>query len=177
MATSTTWEKSLDVPTKKLNIEKLKFLVGGFLIFGAIAYLIIINTFSGAQYFITVDELLSDSKYVGQTVRISGAVIGSTIQYDDKNLIMDFTIAHINTENENLAYALYLAANDESTANRISVHIENQVKPDLLQHEAQAILTGKLGEDGVFYATEILLKCPSRYEDNVPNQAVSGGDI
>ncbi|MCU0479851.1 MAG: cytochrome c maturation protein CcmE, partial [Anaerolineae bacterium] len=144
---------------------------------GAIAYLIIMNTFSGAQYFITVDELLADTKYVGQTVRISGAVIGKTIVYDDKNLIMDFTIAHINTENENLAYALYLAANDESTANRISVHIENQVKPDLLQHEAQAILTGKLGEDGVFYATEILLKCPSRYEDNVPNQAVSGGDL
>lgn len=178
MATSTTWEKSLDnAPAKKLNMDKLKFWIGGLLIFGAIAYLIIMNTFSGAQYFITIDELLSDAKYVGQTVRVSGAVIGKTIVYDDQNLIMDFTIAHINTENENLAYALHVAAADDSTASRIPVHIENQVKPDLLQHEAQAILTGKLGEDGVFYATEILLKCPSRYEDNVPNQAVSGGDL
>jgi cytochrome c-type biogenesis protein CcmE len=176
MATST-WEKSLDVPSKKLNIEKLKFLVGGFLIFGAIAYLIIMNTFGGVQYFITVNELLADSKYMGQTVRISGAVIGKTIQYDDKNLIIDFTIAHIETTNEDLAYALYLAAADESPAQRLQVHIENQVKPDLLQNEAQAILTGKLGDDGIFYATEILLKCPSRYEDNVPNQAISGGDL
>ncbi|PJF31997.1 MAG: hypothetical protein CUN52_02155 [Phototrophicales bacterium] len=178
MATSTTWEKTIDAPvSKKLNIEKLKFLVGGFLIFGAIAYLIIMNTFSGAQYFITVDQLLSDPKYVGQTVRISGAVIGKTIQYDDKNLIIDFTIAHIDTQNDNLAYALYLAAADNSTARRLPVHIENQVKPDLLQNEAQAILTGKLGEDGIFYATELLLKCPSRYEDNVPNQAITGGDL
>ncbi|MDX2078382.1 MAG: cytochrome c maturation protein CcmE [bacterium] len=176
MATST-WEKSLDVPAKKFNIEKLKFLVGGFLIFGAIAYLIIMNTFGGAQYFITVNELLSDSKYTGQTVRISGAVIGKTIQYDDKNLVIDFTIAHIETTNEDLAYALYVAAADDSTAQRLQVHIENQVKPDLLQNEAQAILTGKLGEDGIFYASEILLKCPSRYEDNVPNQAISGGDL
>jgi len=176
MATST-WEKSLDVPSKKFNIEKLKFLVGGFLIFGAIAYLIIMNTFGGVQYFITVNELLSDSKYMGQTVRISGAVIGKTIEYDDKNLVIDFTIAHIETTNEDLAYALYLAAADESTAQRLQVHIENQVKPDLLQNEAQAILTGKLGDDGIFYATEILLKCPSRYEDNVPNQAISGGDL
>ncbi|HRF96860.1 MAG TPA: cytochrome c maturation protein CcmE [Aggregatilineales bacterium] len=176
MATST-WEKSLDVPSKKFNIEKLKFLVGGMLIFGAIAYLIIMNTFGGVQYFITVNELLSDSKYAGQTVRISGAVIGKTIQYDDKNLVIDFTIAHIETTNEDLAYALYLAAADESTAQRLQVHIENQVKPDLLQNEAQAILTGKLGDDGIFYATEILLKCPSRYEDNVPNQAISGGDL
>jgi len=31
-------------------------------------------------------------------------------------------------------------------------------KPDLLKDEAQAIVTGKLGEDGVFYADELLLK-------------------
>lgn len=177
MTTSTTWEKTLDAPaTKKLNLDKLKFWVGGVLIFGAIAYLIIMNTFSGAQYFITINELLADSKYIGETVRISGAVIGKTIEYDSQNLIIDFTIAHIDTENENLAYALYLAAADNSTSQRLQVHIENQVKPDLLQNEAQAILTGKLGADGIFYATEILLKCPSRYEDNVPNQAVTGGE-
>lgn len=177
MTTSTTWEKTIDAPaSKKLNLDKLKFWVGGALIFGAIAYLIIMNTFSGAQYFITVNQLLSDSKYIGETVRISGAVIGKTIQYDSQNLIIDFTIAHIDTENENLAYALYLAAADNSTSQRLQVHIENQVKPDLLQNEAQAILTGKLGADGIFYATEILLKCPSRYEDNVPGQAIIGGE-
>ena len=38
--------------------------------------------------------------------------------------------------------------------------------PDLLQHEAQAILTGALGVDGVFYASELLLKCPSRFEES-----------
>jgi cytochrome c-type biogenesis protein CcmE len=44
------------------------------------------------------------------------------------------------------------------------------VKPDLLRNEAQAILTGKLGDDGVFYASELLLKCPTKYEQSVPNQ-------
>src|SRR4030065_150414 len=48
-------------------------------------------------------------------------------------------------------------------------------KPDLLRHEAQAIVTGKMGEDGVFYADELLLKCPTRYEEEVPLQAVEGG--
>ena len=43
--------------------------------------------------------------------------------------------------------------------------------PDLLQNEAQAIMTGKMGEDGVFYATELLLKCPTKYEEAVPEQA------
>jgi cytochrome c-type biogenesis protein CcmE len=44
-------------------------------------------------------------------------------------------------------------------------------KPDLLRNEAQAIMTGRLGEDGVFYAEELLLKCPTRYEEAVPEQA------
>jgi cytochrome c-type biogenesis protein CcmE len=42
------------------------------------------------------------------------------------------------------------------------------VKPDLLRNEAQAIMTGKMGEDGVFYAEELLLKCPTRYEEYQP---------
>jgi cytochrome c-type biogenesis protein CcmE len=46
-------------------------------------------------------------------------------------------------------------------------------KPDLLRNEAQAIVTGKLNEDGVFYAEELLLKCPTRYEEAVPQQADS----
>jgi len=41
-----------------------------------------------------------------------------------------------------------------------------------LTNEAQAIMTGSLGEDGVFYADELLLKCPSRYEEGVPSQVV-----
>jgi cytochrome c-type biogenesis protein CcmE len=44
------------------------------------------------------------------------------------------------------------------------------VKPDLLKDEAQAIMTGKIGADGTFTATELLLKCPSRYEEAVPSQ-------
>ncbi len=43
--------------------------------------------------------------------------------------------------------------------------------PDLLQNEAQAIMTGKIGEDGVFYASELLLKCPTKYEEAVPEQS------
>jgi cytochrome c-type biogenesis protein CcmE len=39
-----------------------------------------------------------------------------------------------------------------------------------MRNEAQAIMTGHLGDDGVFYADELLLKCPTKYEEAVPNQ-------
>jgi cytochrome c-type biogenesis protein CcmE len=43
-------------------------------------------------------------------------------------------------------------------------------RPDLLRDEAQAIARGQLHDDGVFYAEELLLKCPSRYAEDVPEQ-------
>jgi cytochrome c-type biogenesis protein CcmE len=45
--------------------------------------------------------------------------------------------------------------------------------PDLLRNEAQAIVTGKLGEDGIFHADELLLKCPTKYEEAIPEQAAA----
>lgn len=172
MTTQATWEKlpdQHDILTKKSG--KTKFLVGGILILAVVFYLIIYGTTSSARYFITVEELVNDPAYVGQTVRITGAVIGETIEYDGPNLIIDFNIAHIPEETDDLAHALYIAANDANSI-QLSVHMENEVMPDLLQHEAQAILTGELGQDGIFYANELLLKCPSRYEEAVPGQSI-----
>lgn len=155
--------------------ERLKFMIGGFIALGAIVYLILSGTATGARYFITIEELLDNPEYIGQTVRISGAVIGETIVYDTENLIIDFTIAHIPSEINDLAFALYQAVRNPESA-RLPIHITNEVMPDLLQNEAQAILTGRLGEDGVFYASELLLKCPSRYEEAAPNQIALGSE-
>ena len=47
---------------------------------------------------------------------------------------------------------------------------------DLLKNEAQAIMTGELGDDGVFYAKELLLKCPTKYEEALPDQSASTGE-
>jgi cytochrome c-type biogenesis protein CcmE len=35
-------------------------------------------------------------------------------------------------------------------------------------------MTGRIGEDGVFYASELLLKCPTKYEEAVPDQSQEG---
>jgi cytochrome c-type biogenesis protein CcmE len=40
-----------------------------------------------------------------------------------------------------------------------------------MRNEAQAIMTGHVSADGVFYADELLLKCPTKYEEAIPEQA------
>lgn len=171
-----TWEKPRSAaPPAAKSSGRLKFLIGGALILAAAAYLLISGTTAGAKYFITVDELKANPAYVGQSVRISGAVLGDSIRYDDRNLIIEFTIANIPADYDNLAVALHEAVSDPA-AQRIAVRVENQVKPDLLQHEAQAILTGRLDEQGVFHATELLLKCPTRFQEANPGQAIVNPD-
>lgn len=168
--TDLAWEKPKGNPSAlRVGSESAKFLVGGGLLIVAVIYLILSGTSVGARYFLTIDEVVNDSQYIGQTVRLSGAVIGESIQYDSRNLIIDFTIASIPAETDDLALTLHQAVSDPN-ATRLQVHIENQVKPDLLKNEAQAIVSGRMGEDGIFYATELLLKCPSRYEESVPHQ-------
>lgn len=154
---------------------RIKFIVGGLLIVAAIIYLIVTSTQVSAQYFLTVDEL-ADRKgsEIGRDVRVSGAVIGDTVAYEPETLTLKFTIAHLPGDNREidaqggLGKVLYDAVNDPDRARIEVVYIGP--KPDLLRHEAQAILTGELGEDGVFYADELLLKCPTKYEEAVPEQ-------
>jgi cytochrome c-type biogenesis protein CcmE len=171
----TTWEKVAGADEKAASVRssgRWKFLVGGVAILAAVAYLIISGTSSGARFFISVNDLLAEERYVGQTVRVTGAVIGDTIFYDSERLLMEFTVAHIPSETPDRALALYQAVNDPEAA-RIPVRVEGQPRPDLLQHEAQAIMTGVLGPDGLFRATEVLFKCPSRYGEADPNQVIA----
>jgi cytochrome c-type biogenesis protein CcmE len=166
-------------PTLIKGIQgRAKFIVGGILILAAIIYLIFSSTKANAEYFMTVDELHAKStSIVGQSLRISGAVVGSTIQYNPGTNNLTFDIANVPGDNASidaqggLAKVLHDAVTDP-TRKRLSI-IYNGPKPDLMRDEAQAIITGHLGEDGVFYADELLLKCPTKYEQAVPSQ-VSG---
>lgn len=171
-------DQSISPATHAGFAGRAKFLVGGLLIFAAVVYLIISSTQASAQYFLTVDELNAKGNSVlGRDLRVSGAVLGETIQYDPQTLTLSFTVAHVPGDNKDieaqggLAAVLHQAAIDP---NRERLRVVYQgVKPDLLRNEAQAIMTGKMGEDGVFHAQELLLKCPTKYEEAVPEQ--SGG--
>jgi len=154
----------------------IKFIVGGALIIIAVVYLIVSSTRSSAQYFLTVDELAAKGEdVVGRELRISGAVIGDSIQYNTKDLELAFTVANIPGDNNEidaqggLAKVLNNAVNDPAATRLQVVYIGP--KPDLLRHEAQAIMTGQMGEDGIFYADDLLLKCPTKYEEAIPDQA------
>jgi cytochrome c-type biogenesis protein CcmE len=155
----------------------LKFIIGGIVIVAAIVYLMVSSLQANVQYFLTVDEVLEKQQageLSGRNVRLSGAVLGDTIMYDMESLELRFTIVHVPgdldlIEDEGgLAAALHKAVMDP-TRQQLEI-VYYGARPDLLQNEAQAILTGELLANGVFEADELLLKCPTKYEGSVPDQ-------
>lgn len=157
-------------------MQRTKFILGGLLILAAVVYLIVSSTQASAEYFMTVDEVKAKgAQAVGQSLRLSGAVIGDTVKYDSATLTLTFDIAHVSGDNAEieaqggLAKVLSEAVNDPTRQHVSVVYVGP--KPDLLRGEAQAILTGKLDSDGVFHADELLLKCPTKYKQAVPDQA------
>ena len=164
------------VSEKPASGSQMKFIIGGLLIIAAIILLIVTNTKAGAQYFLTVEELQAKgAEMVGREVRISGAVIGDSIQYDPNELKLTFTIAQVPGDNAEieamggLAMVLHQAVENPDLPQLKVIYYG--VKPDLLKNEAQAILTGKINADGIFTASELLLKCPTKYEEALPDQS------
>ena len=152
-----------------------KFIIGGVVILAAVVFLIFSATQANAEYFMTVDELQTQGQtVVGRNLRVSGAVVGDTIQYDPQSLTLTFQVANVPGDNAEieaeggLAAVLHAAVADPSRS-RMDV-VYSGPKPDLLKDEAQAIMTGQIGSDGVFHADELLLKCPTKYQEAVPSQ-------
>ena len=139
---------------------KPKYLLGLALIAAAAVFLIVTSMSANAQYFYTVDELRSKGQgIVDQNVRVSGAVVNSSTKFEvrDNQPYLEFEIAD---------------ADKAGTQAPLRI-VYNGPKPDLIEEpHAQAIVEGHLGADGSFHADNLLLKCPSRYEEEFPNQVV-----
>lgn len=157
------------------NSNRLKFIIGGGLFLVAVVFMVISATRATAEFFMTVGELLeAEEDLQGQNLRISGAVIGDSIRYDVSTGQLHFIIAHIPGDKDQiraaggLSIVLHQAVRDPQNP-RLTI-IYQGAPPDMLRDEAQAILTGNLNTEGVFVAEELLLKCPSKYEEAIPNQ-------
>ncbi len=153
-----------------------KFFIGGLLILGAVVFLIWNAAASTSEYFMTVDELQAKgASMANKNLRVSGAVVGNTIQYDAQSLTLTFEVAQVPGDNAEvekeggLAAVLHAAVIDPARAHMKVIYVGP--KPDLLRNEAQAIMTGHVDAQGVFHADELLLKCPTKYQEAVPNQA------
>lgn len=135
------------VQTKKANI-KVKFIIAGIVIVAAMAFLAVSSFQGNAMYYLTVPELQAQAKAEGaafydRMVRVSGPLHKESIDWNPKTMTLKF---HINDGNA-MFPVVYIGP-----------------VPDTLQNGETVVVEGKYTRDGVFNASNILVKCPSKYE-------------
>jgi cytochrome c-type biogenesis protein CcmE len=137
------------VSTSKAN-SKIKYIVGGVVIVGLIAYLIISSISSAGAYYREVGEVLAQrDALAGKNLRVSGNIVTESVKYDSATLDLNFMIS------------------DPADATKTLPVYFHGVQPDQITREgASAIVEGSLGPNGVVEANNLLLKCPSRYEES-----------
>lgn len=145
----------------KPRSNRLKFIVGGVLIVAAIGFLIV-NAMSGnTQLYKTVDEFYAEEgRLAGRDLRVSGVVVGDSIEFTQ----IDATTSRLEFD---------IVDDLNNPGQRLHIVAMNEPMPDLLQHEAQALVEGRSNEPGVFQANAggLFLKCPTRYEESGPPEA------
>ncbi|HUV74323.1 MAG TPA: cytochrome c maturation protein CcmE [Anaerolineae bacterium] len=122
---------------------RLKYFIGGAIILLVMGWLVLSNIQEASAQYLTVEELLAQGSS-DRMVRVSGLVVGETIEWDPQQLILRFEIA----DDGGSLLVLYKG-----------------VRPDMFRDGAQAVIEGKYSSGGVFEASTLLLKCPSKYAE------------
>lgn len=123
---------------KKINI------VAGLLLIGAVVLLIISSSDLGTYYTFSEAELLEDSRNI--------KIIGQLSK--DKDMVY-------RPEIDPNRFSFYMT--DETGDERQVVLLSE--KPQDFEMSEQLVLTGRF-VNGVFTAREMLMKCPSKYQDD-----------
>lgn len=127
-----------------------KYLLGGALLLTFVGFLVFqvyqATTTTGA-YYLTVGELYGRTPQIyGERVRVSGEVVADSEDWNAREVTLRFAI--IDESEQQLPIVFY------------------GPRPDNFQRAASAIIEGELLPDGTFQAETLLLKCPSRYEED-----------
>ncbi len=144
-------ESSVIVPKVSVSEPRrinFKFVAAGLVIVAAIGFLAVSSFQANSMYYMTVPELKAQAQAEGapffdKTVRVSGPLHKESIDWNAKTLTLKF---HINDGNE-----------------MFPVVFVGPI-PDTMENGETVVVEGKYTSEGVFNASNILVKCPSKYE-------------
>jgi cytochrome c-type biogenesis protein CcmE len=121
-----------------------KYIIGGVILVAAVAYLLYLSFGDAISYYVTVSELYEKGDELYDTgVRVIGEVAEGSVRWDVEASELRFTI----TEGDESLEVLYNSAAPSGFAAGNSILVEGRYDPS-----------------GVFHASQIILKCPSKYE-------------
>jgi len=123
---------------------KKRYLIGGSILVIVVAYLIYLSYGSSASYYVTVSEFFDKGTELYDTnVRVAGKIADSTIDWNAEELELRFDI----TEGGDVMAVIYQGA-----------------KPSGFMAGSNILVEGEYHSDEIFRASQLIMKCPSKYE-------------
>jgi len=123
---------------------KKKYLIGGAIVLLAVIYLLYLSFGSSVSYYVTISEFYDRIIELEDTnIRVAGVITENSIEWDAEEVELKFIIT-------------------EGGKNMPIVY--NGAQPAGFKAGSNLLVEGKYGSDGVFQATQLILKCPSKYE-------------
>ena len=156
----TTWTNTGEEMLFPAKSSRVKFVIGGVLLVAAIVYLVVNAMSGGTQLYKTVDEFYAEqNQLIGRDLRVAGFVIGDSIEFTQ----IDATTSRLEFD---------IVDDINNPGQRLHIVAMNEPMPDLLKHEAQAMVEGSANQSGEFMSNPggLLLKCPTRYEELDPSE-------
>jgi cytochrome c-type biogenesis protein CcmE len=138
--------------------RRIKFIVIGLGIAATMAFMLVVATQKsdgGFAYYVTVKEYTEKGQPKGR-FRVNGKVAPGTIQRLPGGRQVTFTIT------------------DKDGSGALPVDFAGII-PDTFVDDADVVVEGDRRPDGVFAATTLLAKCPSKYEAADGRQQVAQG--
>jgi len=135
----------------------LRFGIAIVVIVGALSYLAFTGIQESKSYYVTIKELqgMGDQSHA-KRLRVAGSVVPGSIHRQGTGA--DFQL-------------------DEQGLKLPVAYRGSEPPPDTFKDNAQALVEGSYGSDGVFHAQQIQAKCASKYAPaaNQPKQTASAG--
>ncbi|MEK6711399.1 MAG: cytochrome c maturation protein CcmE [Nitrospinota bacterium] len=129
-----------------MSPRRAKFFIAGLIVAGAFLYLGVTGFQSeNLVYFMTVDEAAAKAASLdGQGIRVQGKVVPRSIARNPQAMQLAF---RLQGEKRTLAVSY------------------RGVPPDLLENGFPVIAEGKLNEQGILVAKNLMVACPSKFEE------------
>jgi cytochrome c-type biogenesis protein CcmE len=127
--------------------RRMKFVLIGLGVAGTMVFMLLVaagKSDSGMAYYVTVKEYVDHGQPTGH-FRVNGKVVPGSIDRSRDGRAVRFTMA------------------DPGEGPTLAVDYAGVI-PDTFVEKADVVVEGRRRPDGVFEATVLLAKCPSKYE-------------
>src|SRR5678815_5182662 len=132
-----------------MSNKGLKIVMTVLVVAGAFSALMYTSLGESLQQYKYVDEVaVAPQQWAGKHLQVHGKVVPASIQRTEHTAEYRFDL-----ERNGKVMRAYF----------------NFIPPDQFKDDAEVVVTGTLAKDGVFHATSMTAKCPSKYEAQAPN--------